>query len=156
MILRETSWIRLQSFIWKARDNTFLVRMLVFEMFQRFSNTQTYLNKQTMSWCKDFFVTTCVFERFFCVKLTERCQHATFVHCRFVSRSDTSTGDKTTGAETCCCDVTLLKKDESLISPNKNLWSLTNKDQHESYLFGGKQTLVKGWNVQPNTLTQTI
>jgi hypothetical protein len=34
-----------------------------------------------------------------------------------------------------------LKKDESLISPNKNLWSLTNKDQHESSLFGGKQSL---------------
>ena len=28
--------------------------VLVLEMFQRFSNTQTYLNKQTMSWCKDF------------------------------------------------------------------------------------------------------
>ena len=28
--------------------------VLVLEMFQQFSNTQTYLNKQTMSWCKDF------------------------------------------------------------------------------------------------------
>ena len=37
------------------------------------------------------------------MKLTERCQRATFVHCRFVSRSDTSTGNKATGAEICCC-----------------------------------------------------
>ena len=36
--LRETSW----------------KRTLVFEMFPRFSNTQTCLNKETMSWCKDF------------------------------------------------------------------------------------------------------
>ena len=40
--------------IWKTEDNTFLVRTLAFEMFPRFSNTQTYWNKQTMSWCKDF------------------------------------------------------------------------------------------------------
>ena len=39
----------LAEFYLKSRDNTFLVRMLVFEMFQRFLNTQTYLNKQTMS-----------------------------------------------------------------------------------------------------------
>ena len=37
------------------------------------------------------------------MKLTERCQRATFVHCHFVSRSDTSTGNKATGAEICCC-----------------------------------------------------
>ena len=53
-------------------------------------------------------------------------------------------------------DVTLLKKDESLISPNKNLWSLTNKDQQELSLFGDKQTFVKGWTIQPNMVTQTI
>ena len=53
-------------------------------------------------------------------------------------------------------DVTLLEKDENLISPNKNLWSLTNKDQQEFSWFGGKQTFVKGWNIQPNLVTQTI
>ena len=61
----------------KTEDNTFLVRTLVFEMIPRFSNTQTtYLNKQTMSWCKDFLWRHVFFDRFF-VKLTERCQHAT-------------------------------------------------------------------------------
>ena len=52
-----------------------LEHVLVLEMFQRFSNTQTYLNKQTMSWWKDFLwrhVFLIVF-----VKLTERCQQAT-------------------------------------------------------------------------------
>jgi hypothetical protein len=29
--------------------------VLVFEMFQRFSNTQTYVNKQTISWWKETF-----------------------------------------------------------------------------------------------------
>jgi hypothetical protein len=36
-------------FFWKAEDNTFLDEKLVFEIFPRFSNTQTCLNKQTMS-----------------------------------------------------------------------------------------------------------
>ena len=56
-------------------EGDIMEHVLVFEMFQRFSNTQTYLNKQTMSWCKDFLWRH-VFWSFF-VKLTERCQHAT-------------------------------------------------------------------------------
>ena len=36
------------------KTTRFWMRTLVFEMFPHFSNTQTCLNKQTMSWCKDF------------------------------------------------------------------------------------------------------
>ena len=61
----------------KTEDNRFLVRTLVFAMFPRFLNTQTCLNKQTMSWCKDFLWRHVFLIVFFLVKLTERCQDAT-------------------------------------------------------------------------------
>ena len=56
-------------------EGDIIEHVLVLEMFQRFSNTQTYLNKQTMSWCKDFLWRHVFLIAF--VKLTERCQQAT-------------------------------------------------------------------------------
>ena len=60
--------------------------VLVLEMFQQFSNTQTYLNKPCLD-VKTFCEDMCFLIAF--VKLTERCQLATPHH--FVSRRDTPT-----------------------------------------------------------------
>ena len=45
--------------------------VFVLEMFQQFSNTQTYLNNQTMSWCEDFLDEMRFLIAF--VQLAERC-----------------------------------------------------------------------------------
>ena len=54
MIARATFWKAFRTGVANRSEGDIMNHVLVLEMFQRFSNTQTYLNKQTMSWCKDF------------------------------------------------------------------------------------------------------
>ena len=79
----------------ETEDNTFLVRTLVFEMFPRFSNTLTYLNKQTISWCKDF-----LWRHVFLNVFLWSWQKDVNIWLRicFVSRNDTSTRNISTWA----------------------------------------------------------
>ena len=66
--------------------------------------------------------------------------------------------DNASGVDECGLrqeDVTLLKKDESIISPNKILWYFTNKDLLE-ILVGCKQTLTECWIYQPNFNDKSI
>ena len=54
MMARATFWKAFRTGVANRSEGDIMNHVLVLEMFQQFSNTQTYLNKQTMSWCKDF------------------------------------------------------------------------------------------------------
>ena len=75
MMARATFWKAFRTGVANRSEGDIIEHVLVLEMFQRFSNTQTYLNKQTMSWCKDFLWRHVFLIAF--VRLTERCQLAT-------------------------------------------------------------------------------
>ena len=49
MIARATFWKAFRTGVANRSEGDIMNHVLVLEMFQRFSNTQTYLNKQTMS-----------------------------------------------------------------------------------------------------------
>ena len=92
------------------------------------------------------------------MKLTERCQRATFVHCHFVSRSDTSTGNKATGAEICCCCLCGVKVAElwdRLIWFVNLFWFVKDDvlvaDPGRSRSFEGSRTFrIPGQNLWPS------